>query len=133
MIRTLWLCCGTIVLICATAGCIGSKGAKVSGRLVRADGTPLVSAKVIARSSSTGNWAVGLTNDEGEFSLKTPDNTDKIPPGDYYVIIREDLGNENRRLPRTIDKKYSLQSRSGIRLNLEAGDKEELNLTLDPI
>jgi hypothetical protein len=120
---------GATFLLSAVAGCGGSDRTRVSGRFLRADGTPLVGAAVTARSNQTGKWAAATTDENGHFALGAEEGAG-LPPGDYYVIIMEDP--EGAGKPRTIAAKYISPSSSGLALSIKAGEPTELNVTLDP-
>jgi len=117
--------------LAATYGCGSSDRGTVTGKLSRSDGTPLVGARVVA-TSPDGQTAYGTTNDRGEFSLGAGKDTKGVLPGDYQLIVIEDLGDpDNRRRP-TISAKYRKAETSALRVGVSAGEKVELNLTLDP-
>lgn len=117
--------------LAATYGCGSSDRGTITGKLLRKDGTPLVDARVVA-TSQDGQSAYGTTNDRGEFSLGAGRDTKGVPPGDYQLIVIEDLGDpDNRRRP-TISAKYRKAETSAISVSVAAGKKVELNLTLDP-
>jgi hypothetical protein len=119
------------VLLGLTAGCGGDDRASVSGTLQRRDGTPVVGARVIARSHETGKSAYGQTNGEGYFELGVKEEGDGISPGDYYVTIVEDLGDQRNPLPRTISDKYRNPAKSGLSLSVKAGEESILDAKLD--
>jgi hypothetical protein len=112
-------------------GCGGSDRAMVSGTLLYQDGAPLVGARVIARSNETGKSAYGQTNASGYYELGGSTQGDGIPPGEYYVVVTEDLGDENNRRPPTIHNKYRNPATSGLSLNVKAGEKVVLDAKLD--
>lgn len=116
-------------LLVVAAGCGGSDRAAVQGRITRHDGTPLAGATVTARSDETGKWAKGVTDADGKYELGVVNAGDGIPPGDYYVTVVEDRGDQGQ-LPATIPAKYG-KSTSGLTLTLSAGDAKEFNVTLD--
>ena len=87
---------------------------------------------MIARSEDTGKTANGQTDANGHYKLGTEKAGDGTPPGDYYVIVLEDLGDENnKRLP-TIAVKYAKPSTSGLKFSVRAGEKTVFDMTLDP-
>ena len=112
-------------------GCGGSDRATVSGTLLHQDGTPLVGARVIARSDATGKSAYGQTNGKGYFELGGAKEGDGIPPGDYYVTIVEDFGDENNPRPASISNKYRNPNTSGLGLSVKAGEEAVLDAKLD--
>jgi hypothetical protein len=114
------------------AGCGGSDRAHVSGTLVHKDGTPLVRARVLARSRETGHSASGVTNEQGFFELGVEKKGDGIPPGEYYVVIYEDRGDADYPNPPSISSKYEKASGSGFTLKVKAGERNTFDATLDP-
>ena len=125
----MWLTAQSLIAI---AGCGSSDRANVTGTLLRKDGTPLVGARVIARSPETGESAYGITDSEGRFELGAAAESGGIPPGGYEVLIVEDRGDPDHRKPLSIAAKYRDPSASGLKVNVTAGEQAELNLTLDP-
>ncbi len=113
-------------------GCGSSDRGYVVGTIVHRDGTPLVGARVIARSATSGKSANGQTDGEGKFELGTNQTGDGVAPGDYYVVVLEDRGIENNRLPPTISDKYGGGSTSGLKFSVNAGEKAKLDWKLDP-
>jgi hypothetical protein len=118
-------------VLTVVAGCGGDR-ATVTGKLLRKDGAPLVGARVIATSAESGKSAYGTTDQHGEFELGVSEQGDGVPPGSYEIMIVEDRGDPDNRRPATIAAKYRESSRSGLELNVTAGDIVELNATLDP-
>ena len=112
-------------------GCGNSDRASASGRLMRADGSPLVGARVIATSSETGTTAYGQTDSDGRFSLGVAAEGDGVPPGDYRVAIIERRGDSDIPPPATISKKYRDSTTSGLHLAVESGQKASLDAQLD--
>jgi len=119
------------VALCVFAGCGGSDREKVSGTLLHEDGKPLVGARVIARSNETGKSAYGETDGSGYFELGGNEQGDGIPPGNYYVTVVEDLGDENNRRSPTISNKYRDPAASGLSLNVIEGEGAVLDAQLD--
>jgi hypothetical protein len=116
----------------ATLGCSRSNVARVSGTVLRKDGTPVSGVRVIARSDETGKMGNGQTDGDGHYELGTEKMGDGIPPGDYSVIVVEDLGDEHTRRPATIATKYAKPSTSGLKVSVRAGEKTVLDMSLDP-
>ena len=102
----------------------------MSGELRRHDGTPLVNARVVARSEEEGHWAIGISDKTGHFELQDGSG-EAVIAGNYYVIIVEDRGDLDDRHPPTIAPKYEKPSMSGITLSLAPGEAIELNLKLE--
>ncbi len=115
-----------------SAGCQGSDVGEVTGKALRRDGTPLVGARVIARSVATGKSATASTDSEGQFELTSSESTDGIPPGEYRVIIMEDRDGMGVRPKPTIAAKYGNATYSGLTFVLEAGEAKVMDLSLDP-
>jgi hypothetical protein len=131
IVRWLAGCCATAAFVAST-GCDSGEIGSVSGTLTRKDGTSLPRARVVARSSETGKSAYGTTDESGRYALGIASEGDGVPPGNYDVVILEDLGDpDNRRRP-TVSAKYREPSTSGIRLSVESGESVELNARLDP-
>jgi hypothetical protein len=116
----------------AFLGCGRSNVATVNGTVLRKDKTPVSGARVIARSEETGKSANGQTDANGLYKLGTEKMGDGIPPGDYYVIVLEDLGDEHTRRPSTVAAKYAKPSTSGLKLSVRAGEKTVFDMSLDP-
>ena len=119
------------IFSCVFSGCGKSGNAKVAGKLLRHDGTPLVNAKVIARCQETGKSASASTNEEGYFAMGAGGQSDGVPPGDYAVVIVENRGDADHRSRPTIASKYRDPAKSGVSMIVKAGDNKDLNLTLD--
>jgi hypothetical protein len=119
-------------LIVLSTGCSDADRATVTGTLVRNDGTPLVGARVVARSNATGKSSYAQTDAQGRFELGGEQEGDGIPPGEYYVLVVEDRGEGANRRPPTIGLKYRDPEVSGLGFKAEPGGKTELNLKLDP-
>ncbi|HEY3394725.1 MAG TPA: hypothetical protein VGK58_18615, partial [Lacipirellulaceae bacterium] len=64
--------------------------------------------------------------------LGVGENGDGIPPGNYDVIIVENRGDPDNRRPPSIAAKYGDVRISGLQLSVEAGETENLRITLDP-
>jgi hypothetical protein len=134
--RKRWAFGGVFVamLLAATlVGCNGAALGKVSGTVTRKDGTPLAKAELLARSNDTGKSGSGQTDAQGHYTLMTRDGSEGLPPGDYYVIVAEDLGGiSNPRKP-TIDGKYANGKTSGLKFSVKEREKLEFNIVLDPL
>lgn len=121
---------GLAFAIAVSVGCNRSDRCSVSGTLLHADGTPLVGARVIARSGD-GKYAYGMTDSVGLFKLGIDKPGDGVPPGEYQLSISEDRGDaDNRRRP-TIAEKYENAKTSGLSINAEAGGSENREFKLD--
>lgn len=116
---------------CIFPGCGKSGQGKVTGKLLRRDGTPLANANVIARCNETGKSVKADTDQEGHFAMGTAELGDGVPPGNYAVAIVEDRGDADHRRRPTIASKYLDPAKSGISVTVAAGESKDLNLTLD--
>lgn len=119
-----------LITVLLVVGCQRSGKVTVTGRVVRADGTPLQGATVIARSDENGKWAKGTTDTDGRYELGAAKAGDGIPPGDYRVIIMEDLGDSGRK-PTTIPGKYTNPATSKLQLTVADGQSVVFDVTLD--
>lgn len=114
------------------SGCGNGGMADVGGTVTRKDGSPVVKARVTARSGVTGAWASAITDQEGRFELITNDEGTRVPAGDYQVTVIEDKGDWDHPNKASISAKYGQPNTSGITFSVEAGDRKDLNLELDP-
>ncbi|MAT69824.1 MAG: hypothetical protein CMJ58_09900 [Planctomycetaceae bacterium] len=114
------------------SGCSSSNNAQVSGSVARADGTPLVRARVTAHPQADGATVYGTSDSQGRFRLSTGDPTTGVPPGDYRVSVAEDIGDMEQPQPPTVAAKYSSPANSGFSFSVAAGEDHELDLILDP-
>lgn len=120
------------VFIAECTGCGSANTAKVSGTAKLADGTPLVKARVTARSESTGKWASGTTDQEGRFLLGTEVEGEGLPFGEYGLIVVEDRGDWDHPSPPKVSRKYESPATSGLQLKIDSGESQVLDLVLDP-
>jgi hypothetical protein len=121
-----------MLLAASLSGCARSDIAKVTGTVTRKDGTPLAKAELVARSNETGKSGNGQTDAQGHYTLTSRDGTGGLPPGDYYVIVAEDLGSISSPRRPTIDGKYANGQTSGLTFSVKAGEKLVFNIALDP-
>lgn len=115
----------------AIAGCGRSDGVQVEGKLVRKDGTPLSSARVVLRSRQGGKTIYGRTDDAGQFQVKAPTGETATAPVEYEIMIVEDSGDPDRPRPATIAAKYLDGSKSGLKVTVQPGQRTEFNAQLD--
>ena len=113
------------------SGCGGDGRAAVSGRVVRADGSPLAGARVIARSDATGKSANDATDADGQYELGGETPGDGVPPGDYAVIVIEDRGQTDGMRPATIAGKYADPAQSGLAFSVAPGEIKTFDITVD--
>lgn len=134
--RPMWS--ATVVVLCAAGllvavGCgKSSDRLDVDGRVTRKDGSPLVGATVMFRSSESGKYATGVTDKDGRYELGTSRPGEGIPPGDYRVTVMENRGDEDHPSPPTVAQKYSLPGRSGLTFAVEPGGERTFDIVLDP-
>jgi hypothetical protein len=125
--RLCWL-----AVLLPMAGCGEADTARVTGTVLRQDGTPVAGARVIARSDETGQTVYGQTDTNGHFELSTAQVGAGVPPASYTMTIAEDPGDREQRRAATIAAKYSNHSRSGLNFRVAAGERKRLDLRLDP-
>lgn len=112
-------------------GCEPKDGARVMGRATIGGETPLVKARVTARSKENGMWATGMTDVEGKFILSSETRGEFLPNGTYQVIVVEDRGDWDHPSPPTISRKYGNVASSGIELVVDDSQEKTLELVLD--
>ena len=114
-------------------GCGGGDRAEVSGKVTRADGSPLVGARVIARSDATGKSASGITDDDGSYVLSTVEPGDGVPVGDYKASIIEFRGTGDNMRPGSISLKYGNPDESGLAFAISGGEEKVFDVVVDPL
>jgi hypothetical protein len=112
-------------------GCGGGDRAEVSGKVTRADGSPLVGARVIARSDATGKSASGITDDDGNYVLSTVEPGDGVPAGDYKASIIEFRGTGDNMRPASISLKYGNPDESGLAFAISGGEEKVFDVVVD--
>ena len=112
-------------------GCGGGDRAEVSGKVTRADGSPLVGARVIARSDATGKSASGITDDDGNYVLSTVEPGDGVPAGDYKASIIEYRGTGDNMRPASISLKYGNPDESGLAFAISGGEEKVFDVVVD--
>ena len=117
-----------MVCLCLLPGC--SDLAKVQGTVMKADGAPLIGARIIARSKSTGKAVDGATDANGHFQLKSEATGEKIEPGDYEVAVVENRGDMNMQPP-TISLRYRRAGSSGLEFSVQPRESKELSWKLE--
>ena len=113
-------------------GCGGSDNQRVSGRVVRKSGEPLVGAGVTARHEETGTSYYGTTDAEGNYELSTVESGAGAPPGTYSVVIMEMTGDRDSIRRPTIAAKYGNPEQSGLTFTVVAGEDTTFDVTVDP-
>jgi hypothetical protein len=129
VVRFTWLVPAALVV--CSYGCSGANRANVTGKVVRADGVPLVGATVVARSDETGKSARGITNANGSYELSTVEPGDGVVPGEYSVMVIENRGRPDNMKPPTISDKFADPSRSGLTFSVQAGEDKVFDITVD--
>jgi len=119
------------LLVLVVTGC-GDDRAHVTGKVARADGSPLSKARVIARSDS-GKSASDVTDQEGRFRLSASEPDGGMEPGTYAVIIVEDRGRTDNMRAASISAKYADPAQSGLNFSVAAGEEKTFDITLDPL
>lgn len=120
-----------LIVFVVCGGCRHSDRGKVSGKLLRADGTSLEGARIVARNPDTGKSAYGTTDDSGDFSLGGEHEGDGVTAGTYQLSIAEDLGDEEHRRRPSIAAKYNNGATSGLSVTVEGGRTSSLEFKLD--
>jgi hypothetical protein len=130
--KSILLTRSTLVAVLICVGCGKNENlATVTGKFVRADGSPLVGARIVARSKEGGKTVYSYTDGEGRFELAPPGGAEGILPGSYEIGILEDRGDGEDILPATIAKKYANGSTSGIGFTATVGEPVELTAELE--
>jgi hypothetical protein len=108
---------------------------KVSGR-VTLDGKPLSSGKVISTPMAEGRGATGSIQSDGTFVLKTIGQEDGVAPGAHRIVVlafeESDDVNTNPEADRKplIPARYSDPNRSGLTVDVVAGESHQIELKL---
>jgi hypothetical protein len=139
LLRSAWLPMFAISLL----GCSGddewvegrSKVVPVSGRVMY-QGQPLAGATVMFHAEGEEVTASGLTNDKGEFQLRTYEGTDGAVPGSHKVTVKkvevktvpnpddENLGPISSEEIWHTPQKYALKNETPLTLTVgESGEK----------
>jgi Carboxypeptidase regulatory-like domain len=119
-------------VLIAVTGCAGSDRIRITGRVTRKDGSPVVGAKVTFRSPRTGSTAMGFTDEDGRYNLGTATVGEGIPPEGYYITVFEDRGPVTSPTPPTINQKYTSYSDSGLKFKVQEGGESTFDMVLDP-
>lgn len=124
---------GFMLLLPVMTGCSSSDRATVTGSVHLQDGSPLVGARVVGTSQSTGKTVYATTNQEGRFTLTAGNADEGIPAGDYEVAIIENIGRGDTDQPvrRKVPRKYSNVATSGLSFSVESSEHKTLDLSLD--
>lgn len=125
--------CVTFGTLLFALGCGGGDRAEVSGKVTRANGSPLVGARVIARSDATGKSANGITDNDGRYVLSMVDPGDGVPAGDYKASIIEYRGRGDNMRPASISVKYGNPDESGLTFAISGGEEKVFDVVVDPL
>ncbi|TWU30461.1 carboxypeptidase-like regulatory domain-containing protein [Bythopirellula polymerisocia] len=120
------------ILTASCGGCGSSDRSVVTGHVIRADGSPLALARVIAVSSDGDKTAYASTDTDGSYEITLGSEARGIPPGTYSVYLIEDRGVEEGKMKRTIAKKYTDPNTSGLSIDVVAGESKVFDITTDP-
>ena len=129
------LCC--LLALTLTTGCGGSGNVPASGRVLFSDQEPVRSGKVEVRSASSAARGIGTIDNEGYFSLKTDDQQDGVPPGDYdavvvQFIVAEDLSVADHNHGRPTPRRYADYYTSELRLTVPEDGTDKLLIEIEP-
>jgi hypothetical protein len=125
--------CAAFGALLLALGCGGGDRAEVSGKVTRADGSPLVGARVIARSDATGKSANGVTDYDGHYVLSMVEPGDGVPAGDYKASIIEFRGTGDNMRPASISLKYGNPDESGLAFAISGGEEKVFDVVVDPL
>ena len=129
------LCC--LLALALMTGCGGSGNVPASGRVLFSDQQPVRSGKVEVRSAGSAARGIGTIDNEGYFSLKTDDQRDGVPPGDYdavvvQFIVAEDLSVADHNHGRPVPRRYADYYTSELRLSVPENGTDKLLLEVKP-
>ena len=120
--------------------CLGcQQGPDYTGKVhgtVTLDGKPLSSGNVISTPTAEGRGATGAIQSDGTFVLKTIGQEDGVAPGAHRLVVlaleESDEANTNPEADRRplIPARYSDPNRSGLTLDVVAGESHEIELKL---
>ena len=116
----------------ALAGCGGGSDidlAAVKGTITL-DGNPLPGARVVFTPAGGGRPALGMTDDNGKYTLEYSSTNTGTPPGDYIVSIRTyqaseedpDSGQMTEAVPETVPAAYHSPSTLTVTVPSESYD-----------
>ena len=133
------VCVGAALSI-GTIGCSGQPRAYPSaGQVVYDDGEPLRGGRIEVRSLEHPLVARGSIGRDGNFVLTTYKANDGAIAGKHEVLIVQKFAADIDSMQehakhassvRTLDKKFSKYSTSGLTLELERGGKADIRLTV---
>jgi hypothetical protein len=100
---------GTMPMLLALTGCGGNSntapdGVEVSGKVVRADGSPLAGGTLILRPVGSIHGATAQIQSDGSFSLVDSAGKPSVVPGKYQVYVR--FNESDKTLGSKVNKKY---------------------------
>ncbi len=125
--------CAAFGALLMAIGCGSADRAEVSGKVTRADGSPLVGARVIARADATGKSANGLTDSDGSYVLSMIEPGDGVPAGEYKASIIEYRGSGDNMRPASISSKYANPDESGLAFAVSGGEEKVFDVVVDPL
>jgi hypothetical protein len=116
------------------AGCSGSDGNSVTGRVTFKDGTPLKNAGVtFTNKDAQGVVATGATDEEGKYFLSRKEVNDGAPAGNYVVTITPPPPageGYSGKSAQPVDPKFTDQSKSPLTYAVKDG-KNEFNIEVE--
>lgn len=131
-----WLLAACLVSLIATLGCAPKrpKTTPVAGQ-VTFKKQPLKGVGVCFVPKAKGRPAIGVTDENGHYQLKTFEPNDGAVPGEYGVSVLPPAGKAAK--PGPADKtagalpaKYKSSETSGLQVTVETG-KQEYNFNLE--
>lgn len=116
------------------AGCSGSDGNSVTGRVTFKDGTPLKNAGITFTSKEAENIvATGATDEDGKYFLSRKEPNDGAPAGNYVVTITAPPPageGYSGKSAQPIDPKFTDRSKSPLTYAVKDG-KNEFNIEVE--
>ena len=128
------------VIVASLIGCCGChRGPEYTGKVrgrVTLNGTPLSLGKVISSPTTGGRGATGAIQSDGTFVLKTIGQEDGVAPGAHRLVVLAFEGTDDASTNPEADRRpliparYSDPNRSGLTLDVVAGEEHEIELKL---
>jgi hypothetical protein len=130
---------GILGMCLAFAGCGGNQQIStypVTGKVRYADGSPMQGGTITLHSGESTVPTRGVVEEDGSFTVGTYGVDDGAPAGSYKVALFPELPadfdpDSGRRLPPTIDRKYSDPDTSGVTLEVSADGQNHHDITVE--